>query len=122
MLFNHYLRIGIRHLLKHPTISASIILGYSLALSLILPIIILFDNQSQYDTFHKRHSSIYRITTTVNGSPWATSPIGTVDKIKAYPFIQETIAILPVDLNVGLKDLPAFTLNTAFVDSSFFNV
>ncbi len=63
-MFNNYLKIAIRSLLRHRVFSAINIFGLAVAMSIGMGIIMLLADQVEHDHYNSKRDRIYRITTT----------------------------------------------------------
>ena len=78
-MFNNYLKIALRNILKYKAHSFINLLGLALSMSICLVIILFIREESSFDTFHENRDLIYR----VNSKQRFES--GTVDNLAASP-------------------------------------
>ena len=62
-MFNNYLKIAVRHLLKYKTYSVINILGLALGLCASILILLFVRDELSYDAFHEKAGRIYRVVT-----------------------------------------------------------
>ncbi|GAB4427202.1 MAG: ABC transporter permease [Bacteroidia bacterium] len=60
----HYLRVGWRHLWRHPSFAIINILGLALGLTCCLLMLIYIRHEGGYDRFHRDHERVFRLQTT----------------------------------------------------------
>ncbi len=121
----HYLLLGYRNISKHLLISVATIAGYALAISILLPVILLLLEQGQYDNFTGPDENIYRVTTGTNGNEykWATSPMPLAQHLREnLSNVKSVHSLYPKDLKVSVNDINSFLVRGAFVDEKFFDI
>ena len=123
------LKFAIRNLVKRRLLNFIKVAGLSLSLSGILLIALFLKNELTFDRFHKKHSRIYRFTTThpdyFDGKHFAR--IYNASYIPAladyFPAIENYVRLAPVRGGVIKYKERFVSVNQAFeCDSTFFNV
>ena len=97
-LFQNYLKVGVRNILKYRAFSFINVFGLSVAMSLCMLIILMLADQGRYDKFHTKGDRIYRILSNYGDSRqgYATSPLPLAGALKAgYPIIEEATHLTP---------------------------
>lgn len=61
-IFNNYVKVGFRNLVRNKAFTAINILGLSVSMAVCLVIILMINDQLSYDKFHTNADKIYRIT------------------------------------------------------------
>jgi hypothetical protein len=64
-MLRSYLKLAIRNLWKHKTLSAINIIGLAAGLCCLLVAIMYWRDERSYDTFHINRSNLYRVTTSI---------------------------------------------------------
>jgi putative ABC transport system permease protein len=60
-MFNNYLKIAFRNLLKHKVYTFINVLGLAIAMATVLPIYLFVENELRFDGFHQKADLIYRL-------------------------------------------------------------
>jgi hypothetical protein len=126
ILFNNYLKLGVRNLYKDIMVNVIRIAGLALALGITITAYIMYDLQVNCDEFHTKADRIYQITPAaiktneMKTLGYAPSALGPALK-KDFPHIEEIVRIerRGTFAHVGKK---SFEENIAFVDPAFFQV
>jgi putative ABC transport system permease protein len=123
MLIN-YLKITLRSIKRHKTISFINIAGLAVCMSVGLLIIMLIKTQRSYDQFHPHPERTYRVLTHFNDfglEGW--SPIPLAAELANYPFVENTLSILTLSqTQVALSGKQEINIRTAFTENSFFEL
>jgi putative ABC transport system permease protein len=96
-MFNNYLKVAIRNLLRHKAFSFINILGLAVAMSVCMLIILMVADQKSYDQFHANKDRVYRILATPKNArqPYATSPFPLASTLKMdYPIVEASTHLL----------------------------
>jgi putative ABC transport system permease protein len=134
-MLGHYLKIAVRHLLKHRGLSLINVLGLTLGIACCLLILLLVRHELSYDRFHRDADRVYRVTEVweVPGRDpdyWAISPPrlgptmkselpGVVEVTRLFPYFEGSI---PGDVAVSYGIDRQFYDRFYWVDSSFFRI
>ena len=70
-MFQNYLTIAVRNLLRHKGYSAINVLGLSIGIACCILILLYVQDELSYDQFHEKHDRIYRLveSATIAGRP-----------------------------------------------------
>lgn len=129
-MFQNYLKIALRNLLRHKLFSFINIFGLAAGMSVCLLALMQVRQVLEYDRFHPYPERTYRILTNVskpNGDKWrlasAPLPLGEV-LAREYGFLEKATRVfydqsLNGDWSFGRKELPA---QGAYVDPGFYQI
>ncbi|MEL7145496.1 MAG: ABC transporter permease, partial [Bacteroidota bacterium] len=96
-MFNNYLKVGFRNILKYKSFSLINIFGLAVAMAVSLVIMLMLNDQQEYDRFHKNRNDIYGVLTKFEGSaiPNGPSPYPLAAAIQdQYPFVESSTHLL----------------------------
>lgn len=129
-MFFHYLKVGIRNLLKNKVFSFINVFGLAVSMSICLVLIMVVFDQMSYDQYNTKRERIYRVITKrlnnndfVNGFATAPLPIGNA-LIKRYTGVEKAVRIRRGFGNswVGFEDNVNIPIGGFFVDPEFLEV
>ena len=120
----HYFLIAYRNLLKHLSVSVATILGYALNVLIFTPVVLLIDQQRQFDNHH--HEVVYRKNTKLEKEAleFANTPAPLYETLSnSLAGAKSVHFILPAELTFknDSSDMQLM-LSGAFVDDFFFDV
>lgn len=124
-MFFHYLKTGIRNLLRYKIFSFINVFGLAAALSVGMLIILMMTDQKSHDQFNDKKDRIYRILCDRPDyrHPYATSPYPLAALLrKDYPVIETSTSLLMGvggDAQYGEQNV---TMVGYFADTAFFDV
>jgi putative ABC transport system permease protein len=124
-MFNNYLKVALRNLLRHKAFSFINILGLALAMSVCMLIILMVADQKSYDQFHLNKDRVYRILATPQNAsqPYATSPFPLAGTLKTeYPIVEEATHLLSGVGGDAIYNQKAIEMRGFFSEPSFFDV
>ena len=123
------IKIAVRNLLKRPFLNLIKVLGLTVAASSAVAILLFVLNQLSYDTFHKNHSRIYRLTTTgqnnFEGKHFAKvfDPVYVPRMASYFPEIETYTRLVPVLGGVVKHNNKFIKVEQGYqCDSTFFKV
>lgn len=124
-MFQNYLKVAWRNLIKYKVFSAINIFGLALSMSVCLILILLIKEQTSYDRFQQNKDRLYRVVSDVkasNGRVWnfATSPapLGPV-LLADYPGIQEVVRLRRLTATAIYQE-QGLEIKTLFAEPAFF--
>jgi putative ABC transport system permease protein len=124
-MFLHYLKVGIRNILKYKVFSFINVFGLAAALSVCMLILLMLADQKSHDQFNVNKDRIYRLLCNKADfrNPYATTPYPLAAAVKAeLPGVEATTHLMMGpggDMLLGEKSAEA---RGYFADSSFFRV
>jgi putative ABC transport system permease protein len=124
-MFFHYLKTGLRNILKYKVFSFINIAGLAAAMSVCMLIMLMIDDQKSHDQFNVNKDRIYRLLCDKPDfrNPYATTPYPLAAAVKAeWPGVETTTHLVMGpggDMLLGQKSTVA---RGYFADSSFFRV
>jgi putative ABC transport system permease protein len=124
-MFNNYLKVALRNLLRHKTFSFINIFGLAVAMSVCMLIMLMLADQKSYDQFHANKDKIYRILSIPKNArqPYATTPFPLAATLKAdYPVVEEATHLLAGVGGDALYDQKIVEMRGFFTDPSFFKI
>ena len=128
-MFQNYLKIALRNLLKYKTYSFVNLAGLATGLASCMLIMGYIYNELSYDKFHERADRIFRITTELsfpeNERKMATTSAPLAEELqKAYPEIENTVRFWRQGsrIPVQYEDKEFFEENYLFADQTVFDV
>jgi putative ABC transport system permease protein len=129
-MLRSYLKLAIRNLWKHKTLSAINIIGLAAGLCCLLLAIMYWRDERSYDTFHINRSNLYRVTTSIienkGDKAIVTGGTGQVQgpAFKALvPEVAEYVRLLGGGIyNDYAGNEKILRLKLLFGDENFFNV
>ncbi len=128
-MFKSYFKIGWRNLLKRPFLNLIKIVGLTVAASCAVAILLFVLHQLSYDTFHKNHDRIYRLTTTgsnnFEGKHFAKvfDPLYVPGMASYFPEIETYVRLVPVLGGVVKSNDKFIKVEQGYqCDSTFFKV
>jgi len=127
-MFNNYLKIAYRKLIKQKSYSLINILGLSLGITCCILILAYVTYELSYDRYHENSENIYRVITrmTEKGRTQeivsARAPVGPT-LVADYPEVLDSVRIAPTVKRIFIyKDKSFFQEGVFYVDRSIFNV
>src|SRR5574341_1239045 len=126
-MFQNYLKVAWRTIIKYKVFSAINIFGLALSMSVCLILILLLEEQTSYDRFHQNNDRIYRVISDVkasNGHIWnfATSPAPLGPVLRAdYPGIQEAVRMRRLPTTAIYQE-QGLAIKALFAEPAFFRV
>jgi putative ABC transport system permease protein len=124
-LFQNYVKVGVRNIIKHKTFSFINIFGLAVAMAVCMLLILMLADQHRYDQFHTNKDRIYRIlSSTAEGrQPYATSPFPLAKSLKeTYPIVEETTHLTPGIGGDVVYQQKLTEMRGYFAEPSFFSV
>ena len=124
-MFENYLKVGTRNILKYKTFSFINVFGLAVAMSVCLLIILMLADQKSYDQFHARKDRIYRILMhpATHSRPYATAPFPISETLKAqYPIIEGATYLRRGVGGDAVYDENFAEIKGYFTDASFFKI
>jgi putative ABC transport system permease protein len=126
-MFNNYLKIALRNILKYKAHSFINLLGLALSMSICLVIILFIREESSFDKFHENRDLIYRVNSKqrfesgmVDNLAASPAPLGPVLKDE-YPGVENVVRLKNLQ-TTGVNKDKSFTINGIFAEPSFFNI
>ena len=128
-MIKNYLLTAWRNLRRNPFYSLINISGLAIGLAVGMLILLWVQDESSYDTFHQHAANIYKINSHIGTGPsaqiWggAPGPLYHFSR-ESVPGVANAVRVMQRDNNfiVAYKDKKFIEKNSAFVDSTFFNV
>ena len=96
-MFNNYLKVGFRNILKYKSFSLINVFGLAVAMAVSLVIMLMLNDQYSYDQFHQNRGQIYRVLTKFKDSslPNGPSPYPLASALQQqYPFVESATHLL----------------------------
>jgi putative ABC transport system permease protein len=124
-MFENYFKIAWRHTLRHKSFSFINVFGLALAMSVVMLIILMLDDQKTYDQFHEKKDRTYRILSKIQRSstPNASSPFPLALVMREeYPFIEQSTHLVPGVGGDARYQQKAVEMRGYFADDFFFDV
>jgi putative ABC transport system permease protein len=124
-MFLHYLKVGVRNLLKYKVFSFINVFGLAAAMSVCMLIMLMIDDQKSHDQFNLNKDRIYRVLCDKADfrNPYATTPYPLAAAVKAeLPGVEATTHLVlgpGGDMKIGQKIAEA---RGYFADNSFFRI
>jgi len=124
-MFLHYLKVGLRNLLKYKVFSFINVFGLAAALSVCMLVMLMLADQKSHDRFNVNRDRIYRLLCDKADfrNPYATTPYPLAAAVEAeLPGVEVTTHLMlgpGGDMMLGKKSAEA---RGYFADSSFFRV
>jgi putative ABC transport system permease protein len=124
-MFLHYLKVGLRNILKYKVFSFINVFGLAAALSVCMLVMLMLADQKSHDQFNVNRDRIYRLLCDKADfrNPYATTPYPLAAAVKAeLPGVEVTTHLMlgpGGDMMLGKKSAEA---RGYFADSSFFRV
>src|SRR5277367_6820869 len=83
-MFLHYLKVGLRNILKYKVFSFINVAGLAAALSVCMLIMLMLADQKSHDQFHVNKDRIYRLLSDKADfrNPYATTPVPLAAAVK----------------------------------------
>ncbi len=130
IMLKNYLKIAWRSLWKNKFYSLINIVGMAVAITCLLLAVIYWKDEHNFDDFHVNNPNLYRITTNLIGYKGAKpQTVGTTGQVqgKAFqevvPEIKNYVRMMGGEIyNDVSTDDKTLSLNTLFVDNTFFEV
>jgi putative ABC transport system permease protein len=128
-MFDNYLKIALRNLIRHKVFSFINIFGLALGMACTILIFMWISDELSYDTFLDNSHNIYRINTEINfggtdqDMPLTSDMMGPIVK-QDYPQIKEYTRIYTFSSNKLVRNGNIYFNEdkTAYADSTFFKV
>ncbi len=128
-MFNNYLKMVVRHMVKYKVYSVFNIFGLAIGLAATMLILLYIQFEFSFDRFHKNVDQIYRISVMskkegkfVSDSPVFVDPLGPALK-KDLPEVEEFVRISTQRSAYFYHDNKSFRINSfCHADSSLFTV
>jgi putative ABC transport system permease protein len=128
-MLKNYLLTAWRNLRRNPFYSVINISGLAIGLAVGMLILLWVQDESSYDTFHQHAANIYKINSHMGTGPsaqiWggAPGPLYHLSR-ESVPGVANAVRVMQRDNHfiVACKDKKFLEKNSAFVDSTFFNV
>ncbi|MFP4094463.1 MAG: FtsX-like permease family protein [Cyclobacteriaceae bacterium] len=93
MLQNHF-KIAFRQMRKHKVFSAINIFGLALSMSVAMLIMLVYINQTRYDSHHAHKDRIYRVLTDDGNFPeYASTPLPLAQSLEDYQEIEQSLTL-----------------------------
>ncbi len=124
-LFQNYVKVGFRNILKYKVFSFINLFGLAVAMSVCMLIILMLADQHRYDQFHDKKDRVYRILSDYDNSrqSYATSPFPLASALKEnYPIMQETTHLTPGVGGDAIYQQKLVDMRGYFAAPSFFRV
>lgn len=124
-LFQNYVKVAIRNILKYKTFSAINVFGLAVAMAVCMLLILMLADQGRYDQFHDKKNRIYRILSSTAGGrqPYATSPFPLAKALKEnYPVIEQATNLTPGIGGDAVYHQKLAEMRGYFAEPSFFEV
>lgn len=129
IMFNHYLKVSWRNVLRSRGFSLINIFGLAFGLTASVLIMMYVADEWSYDKHHKDGDQIYRIVSHGDSDKWVAVPAPVAEAVKDnFPEVETVSRIIriPGFETILLKNQPAnkqfFESNVFYVDSTFFDV
>ena len=131
-MIRNYLKIGLRNLSKHLTISLINLTGLTLGMTSVIIIYLFVQDEVSYDKFHKESENIYRIAW-FDENPQTRTPHPMAEAmVKDFPEVEDAVSLSPI-FGSGTSRLTVWIKNPnnnlrfdesgiLAVDSTFFKV
>jgi len=123
-MYIHYIKTGVRSMLKNKAFSAINIFGLAVAMSVCMLIMLMLADQRAYDQFHENKSRIYRVLADQPDykSPYATTPYPLAAALQStYEGVDKATQLMLVAGDVAANDHTA-EVHGYFADEAFFKV
>lgn len=127
-MIRNYFKITLRNLLRNKVSTIINLLGLSLGISVCLLIFLLIDYELNFDNFHSKKESIYRIvreettSTSVKNSPSTPYPMR-LALANEFPEMKNVAQVFePDEHQLKVQDKVWLEKNVMFADSGFFKV
>lgn len=127
-MFNNYLRIAVRHLLRQPGYAALNIFGLTLGIVSSLLILLYLFQELSFDSYHKDADLVYRISSRISEPDdsfnWATTqfPVGRTVK-ETFGEVDQYVRFMPSGRTRVERDNISYTVEDMYlVDSTVFDV
>jgi len=123
-MYIHYIKIGVRNMLKNKAFSGINIFGLAVAMSVCMLIMLMLADQKTYDQFHEKKDRIYRVLANQPDykSPYATTPYPLAATLQStYEGIEKATQLMPVGGDIAANQHTA-EVRGYFADEAFFNV
>ena len=125
-MFENYLKIAIRNLIKYKKYSLINISGLAIGLASVMLILLWVQDELSFDKFHTNSEQIYLSVRSENGDPSVVTPIQLAQTLKSeIPEVLNATAYISfkeaVNCYLQYED-KGFTETFALIDSEFFNV
>ena len=127
-MLKSYLLTAIRNLFNYKAFSAINIIGLSLSLTVCLLILLVINDQLNYDNFHKDRKRIYRVLTSDEMSEFVVTQYATTTYPMAgylkenYPVVEEAVVIHGYYSNEGKYEDKIIPFEGYYTGSDFFRV
>jgi putative ABC transport system permease protein len=129
-MFLHYLKVGVRNLLKYKVFSFINVFGLAAAMSVCMLIMLMLADQKSHDQFNVKKDRTYRILCDKPDfrHPYATSPFPLATTLKAESPVVETATHLALGVGGDARFAEAgaqqksVEMRGYFADSAFFQV
>ena len=123
-MFNNYLKVALRVIIKQKTYSIVNIAGLALAMASCIIMSLWIINQLSYDKFHKNSESIYQVLMQGNQSDNPSTPWPLAKALKEdFPEIDKSTRISSLDETlVNFNNKSFYENNILIVDPDFFNI
>lgn len=125
-MFQNYLKIAIRNLLRQKAFSIINISGLAIGMASAILIMLWIQNEVSHDRFHEKSERLYTLNNRdrFNGELWAwnTTPNMLAPTIKKdYPDVEDVVRVNTAHFLFNYKDTRIVT-EGSFVDTGFFNL
>lgn len=123
-MYYHYLKTGMRNLLKYKVFSGINVFGLAIAMAVCMLIILMLADQKAYDQFHDKKDRIYRILADQPDykSPYATTPYPLASTLKTeYQGIEQATQLFGIAGDLTGNQHTA-EVRGYFADAAFFQV
>ena len=95
-MIRNYLKIGLRNLSKHLTISLINLTGLALGMTSVIIIYLFVQDEVSYDKFHKESENIYRIAW-FDENPQTRTPHPMAEAmVKDFPEVEDAVSLSPI--------------------------
>ncbi|MFY0627213.1 MAG: ABC transporter permease [Reichenbachiella sp.] len=128
-MFQNYLKIALRNLVKHKTFSLINILGLTGGLTCCLLIFVFVSDELSYDNFHSKKDRIYRVEYFIGDFDIARIPPVFAEHFDGFfPEIEKTARMFPrnisvlIDQGIGIEPKKFEEEGVWFADSSTFEI
>jgi putative ABC transport system permease protein len=122
-MVGNYIKIALRTIGRHKTISFINIAGLAVCMSVCLLIMMLISTHMSYDRFHPHPERTYRIIEKYYQSEFGGwSPLPLSNELGSYPFVESSVSIWQSERQLALSGKLDIPLSVAFTENSFFKV
>lgn len=124
-IYNNYLKVGVRNLLRYKSFSFINVFGLAIAMSVCMLVILMLADQSTYDQFHTRKDRIYRILSErpYSSMPFASTPPSLLETLNTEYSIIEKATHLVISVGGDARSELSFAeMRGFFADENFLQV